>query len=195
MDLKKGLKILLIGGSGLFLLILLLAIIFSSKNKKTSQPEISLDNNLPEAYPGEMLFILYEDANGNNQFDFSEKVFKKVAVSVRKPGEQQAFITVPADTNGLIKIDNLKPGAYEVSYSNYEAEQPITMGNLVLNQYYELIEPNQTETSLLLSDWYPVDLPDTGLRLKVGLRAYQPKSILVIKAGNDLKLYDPVRGK
>jgi len=140
-------------------------------------------------------WVFFEDSNANGEFDYNEPVFKSVSVAVRRPGETAAFITVPAEVNGLVKIDGLEVGSYEVQYLNYELEQPYEIGEWALRRYYQIIEAGKSRYSFLPTEWQTIELTGNGFKAKVGLREYQPTSVLVIKEGKQVKFYDPVRAK
>lgn len=143
----------------------------------------------------QMGWVFFEDSNANGEFDYNEKVFKNVSVAVRRPGEATAFLSVPAEVNGLVKIEGLGTGIYEVQYLNYELEQPYEAGEFALKRYYQIIEEGKTSFSFLPTEWKQVELTNEGLKIKVGFREYQPKSVVVIKEGEQLKFYDPARLK
>lgn len=158
-------------------------------------PKVEVKNVLENVGANQLGFVFFEDSNANGEFDYSEPVFKSVSVAVRRPGEMTAFVTVPAEVNGLVKIDGLKPGTYEVQYLNYELEQPYEVGGFALRRYYQIIEEGKSRYSFLPTEWQSIELTSAGLKAKVGLREYQPTSVLAIKAGKQVKFYDPARAK
>jgi hypothetical protein len=151
---------------------------------------------LDKVGPNQIGWVFFEDSNANGEFDNNEPVFKSVSVAVRRPGEMAAFITVPAEVNGLVKIDGLETGrSYETQYLNYELEQPYEIGEWALKRYYQIIEAGKSRYSFLPTEWQTIELTSTGFKAKVGLREYQPESVLVIKEGKGVKFYEPVRAK
>lgn len=164
--------------------------------KKQPEPmKVEINNELDKVGANQLGWVFFEDSNANGEFDYNEKVFKSVSVAVRRPGEAVAFITVSAEVNGLVKIDGLEVGSYEVQYLNYELEQPYEIGEWALRKYYQIIEEGKSRYSFLPTEWQAIELTSTGFKAKVGLREYQPTSVLVIKSGKQVKFYDPVRVK
>ena len=151
--------------------------------------KVEINNELDKVGANQLGWVFFEDSNANGEFDYNEKVFKSVSVAVRRPGETAAFVTVPAEVNGLVKIDGLEVGSYEVQYLNYELEQPYEIGEWALRRYYK------TRYSFLPTEWQIIELSNAGFKAKVGLREYQPTSVLAIKEGKGVKFYDPVRAK
>lgn len=167
----------------------------SNFGQKGENTIINLDTDLSNIFSGQMGFIFYEDKNANGQYDYSEKVFKDVTVALKRPGEAQPFISVPADDKGLVKITNLPVGNYEVQYLNQALEQPIKQGDFIFRPFYEITEEHEVRYSFLPSDWQTVVLPEGGYKVKVGLREYRPKTLLLIREGKILKFYEPIRAK
>jgi len=157
--------------------------------------KVEVKNALDKVGAKQMGWVFFEDSNANGEFDNNEQVFKSVSVAVRRPGEMAAFITVPAEVNGLVKIAGLETGSYEAQYLNYELEQPYETGEWALKRYYQIIEAGKSRYSFLPTEWQSIELTSTGFKAKVGLREYQPASVLAIKEGKGVKFYDPVRAK
>ncbi|MBU1499338.1 hypothetical protein KKE48_00510, partial [Patescibacteria group bacterium] len=115
--------------------------------------KVEVNNELDKVGANQLGWVFFEDSNANGEFDYNEKVFKSVSVAVRRPGEAVAFITVPAEVNGLVKIDGLEVGSYEVQYLNYELEQPYEIGEWALRKYYQIIEEGKSRYSFLPTEW------------------------------------------
>lgn len=177
-------------------LIIVAAIAVSILEKKEPEPlKMEIKNVLDKVGANQLGWVFFEDSNANGEFDYNEPVFKSVSVAVRRPGEMVAFITVPAEVNGLVKIDGLEPGSYEVQYLNYELEQPYETGEWALKRYYQIIEAGKSRYSFLPTEWQTIELTSAGFKAKVGLREYQPGSVLAIKAGKQVIFYDPIMAK
>lgn len=155
--------------------------------------KVEIQNALDKVGANQLGWMFFEDSNANGEFDYSEKVFNNVSVALRRPGETNAFLTMPAEVNGLVKIDGLTAGIYEVQYLNYELEQPYAIGEWLLKRYYQIIESGKTRYSFLPTEWERIELTSAGFKVKVGLREYQPAEVLVIKEGKQVKFYDPAR--
>jgi len=177
-------------------LIIVTGIAVSILEKKEPEPvKVEIKNVLDNIGANQLGWVFFEDSNANGEFDYNEPVFKSVSVAVRRPGDTTAFITVPAEVNGLVKIDGLEPGTYEAQYLNYELEQPYEIGEWALRRYYQIIEEGKSRYSFLPTEWQRIELTGSGFKAKVGLREYQPVAILAIKEGKQLKFYDPARAK
>jgi len=177
-------------------LIIVTGIAVSILEKKEPEPvKVEIKNVLDNIGANQLGWVFFEDSNANGEFDYNEPVFKSVSVAVRRPGDTTAFITVPAEVNGLVKIDGLEPGTYEAQYLNYELEQPYEIGEWALRRYYQIIEEGKSRYSFLPTEWQRIELTGSGFKAKVGLREYQPAAILAIKEGKQLKFYDPARAK
>lgn len=177
-------------------LIIVTGVAVSIFGKKESEPaKVEIKNELDKVGANQIGFVFFEDSNANGEFDYNEKIFKSVSVAVRRPGDTAAFITMPAEVNGLVKITGLETGSYEVQYLNYELEQPYEAGGFALRRYYQIIEEGKSRYSFLPTEWQTIELSSAGFKAKVGLREYQPTSVLAIKVGKQVKFYDPVRAK
>gem|GEM_PF-2990987 len=204
MEKKKSTKLVLgLVFGGLILIGVVVSILESmgvswQKKPQTAPPEtidLTPGLDLEEIFPGEMRFIFYEDANANNQFDYQEKVFRNISVAVRRPGEVQPFIAVPANESGLVKITALPEGTYEVQYLNRELEQPLSAGDFMFKPYYEIIESGKSRFSFMPSEWLRIQLTAGGYKAKVGFREFRPKRVLAILDEQQLKFYDPERNR
>ncbi|MDZ7586981.1 MAG: hypothetical protein U0946_04445 [Patescibacteria group bacterium] len=193
MENHKKLKI--IGLTSLGVIILAGIIVSILPTRRLEPVKVEVKNELEKVEANQMGWVFFEDYNANGEFDYDEKVFKSVSVAVRRPGETTAFVIVPADENGVVKVDGLEPGNYEVQYLNYELEQPYEIGEWSLKRYYQIIEAGKSRYSLLPTDWQAIELTSIGFKAKVGLREYQPTSALVIREGQQVKFYDPDKGK
>ncbi|MDZ7587540.1 MAG: hypothetical protein U0946_07335 [Patescibacteria group bacterium] len=160
-----------------------------------STVKVEVKNELDKVGANQLGWVFFEDSNSNGEFDYNETVFKSVSVGLRRPGEMTAFVTVPAEVNGLVKIDGLEPGIYEVQYLNYELEQPYEIGGFALRRYYQIIEEGKSRYSFLPTEWKEIELTSAGFKAKVGLKEYQPAAVLAIREGKQVVFYDPVRAK
>ena len=193
---KKNRNILiLIVVIGLFFVLGIVISVLETIPPKLTEEAVELGESLEQIEAHQMGFLFFEDSNVNGEFDYNEKVVKNVSVAVRRPGETAAFITVPAETSGLVKIDNLADGEYEVQYLNYELEQPYMTGEFEFKHYYQIVEAGKVRFSFLPTEWQKINLTDLGFKLKVGMREYLPSSLLVIFDQDRLEFYDPVRNR
>jgi len=148
-----------------------------------------------EPKPGQMMWLFFDDKNSNGVFDYQETVFKDISVTIRRPGDKTSLRTVPSDVQGLVTITDLAEGEYEVRFVNYELENQTATDDFSWLNYYQLVKPGEERDEFLPSQWQKISLNNQGFEAKVGVRLYQPESMLVLKTEKGLSLYDPERFK
>ncbi len=120
-DDKRVMKYMLVGGLGLLvglgIIVSILEKVQGDKEEdQVNQEEIENRLLVIEKKPGEMAFLFFLDENKSGEFEHNEKLFSNISVSVRRPGEPEAFRTEASDDSGQVRIDNLDSGEYEVSF-------------------------------------------------------------------------------
>jgi len=195
---KLGIKVVL---GGLFGLLILLGIGVSIAEKLMPEKSGEIEQEVGfipieiEKKPGQMVWFFYEDKNVNAKFDYEEEVFVDVSVSIRKPGEVQVLRTVPGGTNGIVRIEDLGEGEYEVRFNNYEQEVKTINEEISFTKLYQLIEAGETRHEFLPTEWVKVVLDDQGYVAKMGVREYNPERLIGVMTGEFLKFYDPSRAR
>lgn len=197
---KKQVIWLVLGLGGLVLLAIIVSIVEKVQQKRVVETEVSQGElvdwlSLVEKKPGQMAFGFYLDENSNGEFEHNEKPFSGVSVSVRRPGEAEAFRTVASDVNGRVIVDDLVAGEYEISLVNYELDEVRRYGDFELPNFFELVDETKQRFEFLPSSWQPVTLEEEGYRLIVGVREYQPERLLVLTDSEEVSFYDPERFK
>ncbi|MFH0942637.1 MAG: hypothetical protein V1810_00505, partial [Candidatus Beckwithbacteria bacterium] len=195
MEKKQKIKIILSLSLGILIVSGLVVSVILEKPSEQVPETVELKASLESLGANQLGFLFFEDSNINGEFDWEEKVVKNVSVAVRRPGETAAFITVPAEVNGLVKVNQLAAGKYEIQYLNSELEQPYQAGDFEFKRYYQIVEAGRVRFSFLPSEWQTIELTESGYQLKVGIKEYQPESLLVISDKGKIKFYDPVRAK
>jgi len=148
-----------------------------------------------EQKPGQMSWGFYLDENANGEFEHNEQPFSGVSVSIRRPGEEQAFRTEASGSNGVVIIDDLAVGEYEVRIVNYELEQVGVYGDFELPNFYELVDENRQRFEFIPSEWKSLSLGEEGYKAIMGVREYRPEKLLVLTDGSEVTFYDPDRAK
>jgi len=148
-----------------------------------------------EQKPGQMSFGFYLDENANGEFEENEQPFSGVSVSIRRPGEEQALRTEASGTNGVVVIDDLVVGEYEIRIVNYELEQVGVYGDFELPNFYELVDENRQRFEFIPSEWKSLSLGEEGYKAIMGVREYRPEKLLVLTDGEEVSFYDPERAK
>jgi len=148
-----------------------------------------------EQKPGQMSWGFYLDENANGEFEYNEQLFSGVSVSIRRPGEEQAFRTEASGSNGVVIIDDLAVGEYEVRIVNYELEQVGVYGDFELPNFYELVDENRQRFEFIPSEWKSLSLGEEGYKGIMGVREYRPERLLVLTDGSEVSFYDPDRAK
>lgn len=139
-----------------------------------------------EPRPNQAVFGFFEDANLNRVFDYREKPFDKVTVAIRRQGETEPFRRVAASTDGLVKIDDLDSGEYEMSLDN--SVQPEAADWMFFEEF-------QRNGEFFPTVWQKVTLTDTGYKELIGINAYRPPLLLVLQTDTGLSWYDPDRAR
>jgi len=142
--------------------------------------------------PGQAIFGFYLDENNNRQYDYQEKPFEMVSVAIRRSGETEPFRYVSAENDGLVKINDLAQGQYEVSFANYA--DPVKAG-AAAGEEWLFFEEYQQNLEFLPTAWRPVELAGSGYKELVGISTYQPPFLLVLKTENGVSWYDPERAR
>ena len=148
-----------------------------------------------EQKPGQMSWGFYLDENANGEFEHNEQPFSGVSVSIRRPGEEQAFRTEASGSNGVVIIDDLVVGEYEVRVVNYELDKVGVYGDFELPNFYELVDENRQRFEFIPSEWKALSLKEEGYRAIMGVREYKPEKLLVLTDGSEVSFYDPDRAK
>ena len=182
---------------GLILLGFVITIIEQLAPKKTAnQPQQEVFTPMEvEKKPGRMAWIFYDDTNKNNVFDYQEALFNDISVSIRRAGDTQTLRTVPSGADGAVVIDGLAEGDYEIQFVNYELENKETAEDFKRLNYYQLVEPEKQNLEFLPSEWKKISLAKEGYSVKVGIKRYQPPSVLVLASGEGVSFYDPLRAR
>src|SRR3989338_2462976 len=107
-------------------------------------------------------------------------------VAPRRAGETEPFRRVSADRDGLVKIDDLSQGDYEVSYDNYS--QPEVSDWLFFEEY-------QHQGEFFPTAWRRVSLDGLGYKELIGVLAYRPPLLVAVITDNGLSWYDPERAR
>src|SRR3989344_3243881 len=130
--------------------------------------------------PNQIVFGFFVDTDKNDRFDYQEQPFAKASVAIRRAGETEPFRRVSADRDGLVKIDDLSQGDYEVSYDNYS--QPEVSAWLFFEEYQhqgEFFPTAWRRVSLNGLSWYDPE------RARVYAKSNLPVSKFVSR-GNDI---------
>lgn len=176
------------------IIVSILEAVVPKKQVQTDQVEVFTQYKL-EPRSGQMQWLFFEDANANNIFDYQEKVFKDMSVTIRRKGDTQNLRTVPSDMNGLVVITDLAEGDYELRLTNYELDTQESGEDFKWFKYYQVFEPQTQEWEFLPSQWRPISLTNQGFAAKAAVKLYQPKIMLLLGSGDGVVLYDPVQGK
>lgn len=183
-------------GSLIFLAIIVTVLEQVLPGKSSSQPVNEAYTPITiEPKPGQMVWLFFDDKNSNGVFDYQETVFKDISVTIRRTGDKTSLRTVPSDVQGLVTITDLAEGVYEVRFINYELEDQAVTDDFSWLNYYQLVKTGEERDEFLPSQWQRVNLNNQGFEAKVGVRLYQPESMLVLKTEKGLSLYDPERFK
>lgn len=190
-DDKRLVKLILFIGFALLVVLGIAASILEQVaprgGKTTKQAELFSANLWQiQAQPNQIILGFFEDKNSNGQFDYQEKPFAKVSVAIRRAGESEPFRRVSAERDGLVKIDDLSLGDYEISLDNYFESQE---GDWLFFEEY------QQKQEFLPTAWRRVTLVETGYEELIGLIAYRPKLLLVLITDAGLSWYDPERAR
>ena len=190
-DDKRLVKIILLVGFGLLLILGIAAAILEQVaprgGKKTAEEELFSANLWQiQVRPNQMILGFFEDSNKNNQFDYREKPFAKVSVAIRRSGETEPFRRVSAGIDGLVKIDDLNLGDYEISLDNYAEGQS---GDWLFFEEY------QQSGEFLPTAWRRVTLAAQGYQELIGLFPYQPPLLLTLMTDSGISWYDPERAR
>ena len=190
-DDKRLVKLILLIGFGVLLILGVVASILEQVAPKNGQgPKSSLAPNLASwqiaVLPNQIILGFFQDVNKNNQFDYQEKPFAKVSVAIRRQGETEPFRRVSADSDGIVKIDDLGLGDYEVSYDNYA--EPNEADWLFFEEYQQAGE-------FLPMAWRRITLAESGYKELVGINPYQPPLLLALETDQGLSWYDPQRAR
>lgn len=191
-DDKRLVRIAVLVGFGVLLLLGIAAAILEQVaprgGRKNQEPELfgaSLWEIKPQ--PNQIVLGFFEDSNGNSRFDYQEKPFDKVSVAIRRLGETEPFRRVAAGVDGLVKIDDLSAGDYEVNWDNYarpEAEAE-----------WQWFEEYQHNREFLPIDWRKISLTAEGHKELVGMTVYRPPLVLILATGSGVSWYDPERAR
>lgn len=136
--------------------------------------------------PNQLILGFFIDANGNKNFDYQEQPFTKVSVAIRRAGETEPFRRVSADTDGLVKIDNLSLGGYEFSLDNFVEPEAET---------WQFFEEYQYGEEFFPTAWRKIELVNEGYKELIGIKAYQPSLLLILATDTGLVWYDPDRAR
>lgn len=190
-DDKRLVKLILLIGFALLVVLGIAASILEQVaprgGKTTKQAELFSANLWQiKAQPNQIILGFFEDKNNNGQFDYQEKPFAKVSAAIRRAGESEPFRRVSAERDGLVKIDDLSLGDYEISLDNYSEGQT---GDWLFFEEY------QQGAEFLPTAWRRVTLAETGYQELIGLIAYRPKRLLVLLTDAGLSWYDPERAR
>ena len=190
-DDKRLVKLILIIGFGALLLLGIAAAVLEQvvprDGKPKAQEELfssSLWQIQPQ--PNQIVFGFFVDTDKNNQFDYQERAFSQISVAIRRAGETEPFRRVSADRDGLVKIDDLSQGDYEVSYDNYS--QPEVSDWLFFEEY-------QHQGEFFPTAWRRVSLDGLGYKELIGVLAYRPPLLVAVITDNGLSWYDPERAR
>jgi len=188
-DDKRVMKFMLVGGLGLLVGLGIIVSILEKVQGDRQEDQVDqgeMENILLtiEKKPGEIAFLFFLDENKSNEFEHNEKMFVNISVSVRRPGEPEAFRTEASDDSGQVRIDNLDSGEYEVSFLNYGQEQPRVIGDFELPAFYELAD------ELIPTEFQTIVLEDGGYGEIIGIREYRPRKLLVLTDVLEVIFYD-----
>ncbi len=190
-DDKRLVRLILIVGFGVLLFLGITAAILervAPRGGQKQEPEelFSSGRWQIQPQPNQIILGFFEDTNTNNQFDYQEKPFDKVSVAIRRAGETEPFRRVSAGTDGLVKIDDLSQGDYQVSYDNYS--QPEALDWIFFEEY-------QYQGEFLPTGWRSVSLNDRGYKELIGITPYRPPLLLALTTESGLVWYDPDRAR
>lgn len=191
-DDKRLVKLILIVGFGVLLLLGIAAAILEQVAPRTRgqkpQPEELFSSSLwqIQPQPNQIILGFFEDKNLSGRFDYQEQPFDKVSVAIRRAGEIEPFRRVSAGVDGLVKIDDLSQGDYEISIDNYsEAKAPDWL----------FFEEFQYRGEFFPTDWRRVNLTGQGYKELIGVIAYQPSLLVAVVTDAGLSWYDPERAR
>lgn len=190
-DDKRLVKLILIIGFGLLLLLGLAAAVLEQvapRGIRPSSEQEVFDTGLwqIQPQPNQIVFGFFVDANKNDRFDYQEQSFIQASVAIRRAGETEPFRRVSAGTDGLVKIDDLSQGDYEVSFDNYS--QPEASDWLFFEEY-------QYQDEFFPTAWRSVSLTGQGYKELIGVLAYRPPLLVAAVTDNGLSWYDPERAR
>lgn len=137
-----------------------------------------------EKQPGEMVWLLYWDVNGNGVFDYSEQVVKDVSVAIKRPGDEEIWRIQPADVNGVVKMTDLPVGEYEMRLDINDEVEAGTV-SFFPNAY-------KYQEQFLPSRWRSISLSEEGYEARLGLQKYQTNKVVVIEDSLGLRFVDLV---
>lgn len=193
-DDKRLVRLLLLVGFGVLLILGITAAVLEQVAPRgggvKTESEVLFSSQLwqIQPLPNQIIFGFYLDNNSNNQFDYQESPFDKVSVAIRRLGETEPFRRVAAGSDGLVKIDDLAQGEYEISLDNYSLPDSEAGEWLWFDQY-------QQNTEFLPTVWRGVSLAGQGYKELIGLIAYQPPLLLALVSDAGISWYDPLRAR
>ena len=166
-----------------------------------SAEEISLGQVLYEKFgsdseevtTGSVRFEFWFDTNNDGERSNWETSRDSVGLNIRRKGEEIPFSSFETDGEGVIKINGLDDGEFEVTYyviPNYLDQNYNENKHFYGQKYYDIISATDNSTGLLPTKWQDLEIDPDGSIIAIGLREYKPRKLVAIQS-RQLVLYDP----
>lgn len=205
---QQTLKIILWLFGALLVAIFFFSVGYYLKSRSNNLPqieqpseEISLGQVLYEKFgsdneqvtTGSVRFEFWFDTNNDGKRSNWETVRDSVGLNIRRKGDEFPFSNFETDGEGVIKINGLDDGKFEVTYyiiPNYLDQNYNENKHFFGQKYYDIISATDNSEGLLPTKWQDLEIDPDGSIITIGLREYKPKKLVAIQS-RQLVLYDP----